>query len=331
MAVLETLAVDKLMLRGKGNEFNSFGRMFKSKTEALEAIASGDYTPTPGQQNAIIVISEGIMVYSFDLADFVHISQFAALGVQANKYIDIDGVNDYVEFDNAGDVLDFTKDWSIGVTLVGLTGPATSKKMTLFSRGGVHINLQALEIPTDPDQEVQINWGLYVTSDNDLFDANKRAQANTWYAPGNFSRLLFTYNASTKRLKYSIGNPETGAYAQRANLLISDSMILAQNINGGLCVGKGWTGSGGESFSGVNWNGGLNNLVGSHMELTGPQLIEYFQTGEAFESMELYSDLSFYAKMGEDTYPSVTDEKGLLTNGQLVNGTAADFKDIPTE
>ena len=30
MATLQTLAIDKLMLRGKGNEFNGFGRMFKS-------------------------------------------------------------------------------------------------------------------------------------------------------------------------------------------------------------------------------------------------------------------------------------------------------------
>ena len=31
------------------------------------------------------------------------------------------------------------------------------------------------------------------------------------------------------------------------------------------------------------------------------------------------------------TFPTVTDEKGVLTGGALVNGTAEDFKDIPTE
>ena len=49
MATLQTLAIDKLMLRGKGNEFNGFGRMFKSKQEAAEAVTSGDYDPIEGQ------------------------------------------------------------------------------------------------------------------------------------------------------------------------------------------------------------------------------------------------------------------------------------------
>ena len=71
---------------------------FKSKQEAVEAVASGDYDPVEGQVNAVLVLSEGIMIYSFDLADFVHISEFSAAGNQANRYIDLDGVNDYIEF-----------------------------------------------------------------------------------------------------------------------------------------------------------------------------------------------------------------------------------------
>lgn len=323
MATLQTLAIDKLMLRGKGNEFNGFGRMFNSKQDAVDAVASGDYNPTEGQVNAVLVLSEGIMIYSFDLADFVHISEFSAAGNQANRYIELDGVNDYIEFSNAGDALDFTKDWSIGVTLVGVTGPASSTKMSLFGRGGVQITLQAHAGST--------NWGLYVTSDNDLYNADKRAQANTWYAPGDFSRLLFVYTASDKRLKYFIGDPATGVYAQRANLSIPQTMVDGQNIAGGLCIGKEFSGVGGAGFSGINWNGGLNNLVVSNVAFTGPHLTEYFQTGEAFTAMELYSDVVAYAKLGEDTFPNVTDEKGLLTGGALVNGTVDDFKDIPTE
>lgn len=67
------------------------------------------------------------------------------------------------------------------------------------------------------------------------------------------------------------------------------------------------------------------------MEFTGPHLTEYFQTGEAFTAMELYADVTAYAKLGEDTYPNVTDEKGNLTGGTLVNGTEGDYKEIPTE
>jgi hypothetical protein len=150
-------------------------------------------------------------------------------------------------------------------------------------------------------------------------------------APSDFSRLLFVYTASDKRLKYFIGDPSTGSYAQRGNLAIPQTMVDGQNITGGLCIGKKWAGQGGSGFSGVNWHGGLNNLIVSNIAFTGPHLVEYFQTGEEFTSMELYSDVVAYAKLGEDTFPNVTDEKGLLTGGQLVNGTEADFKDIPSE
>ncbi|BAQ84234.1 hypothetical protein [uncultured Mediterranean phage uvMED] len=311
------------MLRGAGNEFNGFGRMFKSVDEANAAVANGDYNPTEGQVNAVLVLSAGIMIYSFDLQDFVHISEFSAAGNQANKYIELDGANDYIEFSNAGDVLDFTKNWSIGITLVGVTGAASASNMTLFGRGGVQITLKA--------QAGSTNWGLYVTSDNDLYNANGRAQANTWYAPSDFDRILFTYDAATKRLKYFLGSPASGTYAQRANLAIPQTMVDTQNIAGGLCIGKSWTGVGGAGFSGINWHGGLNNMIVSNMAFVGPQLDEYFQTGEEFTSMELYGDVVSYAKLGEDTFPTVTDEKGLLTGGALINGSNDDFKDIPTE
>ena len=161
--------------------------------------------------------------------DFVPLSEFSSVGNQSNKYIDLDGVNDYIGFSNAGDVLDFTKDWSIGLTLVGVTGPSSNENFTLFSRGGVHITLKANAAST--------NWGLYVTSNNDLFNVTSRAQANTWYRPNDFSRILFTYDATSRRLKYYLGDPSTGDYAMRANLAIPTSMVTSQDITGGLKIG----------------------------------------------------------------------------------------------
>lgn len=327
MQILKTLGVDTLSLRGKGTEFNSFSRLFKSKEEALQAVIDGDYVPQAGVTNAVIIVSEGIMIYSFDLQDFVHISEFVSAGNQANRYIKLDGVNDYIEFPTietgAQNVLDFTKDWSIGITLVGVTGYQTATNMTLFSRGGVHITLKA--------QQGSTNWGLYVTSNNSLYNAGLRAQANTWQAPAYFSRLLFTYSATDKRLRYFIGDPSTGAYVQRANLAISQTMIDGQDITGGLCIGKAWSGEGGSNFSGHPWNGGLNNLLIADITWNATAQTEFFQSGEEFVNMELYDDVVAYAKLGEDTYPNVSDEKGNLTGGQLVDGTAEDFVDIPTE
>jgi hypothetical protein len=318
MATLQTLAIDKLMLRGKGNEFNGFGRMFKSKQEAVEAVLSGDYDPVEGQVNAVLVLSEGIMIYSFDLADFVHISEFTAAGNQANRYIELDGVNDYIEFSGGNNhALDWTKDFTIGVTLVGLQAGSDAKFISLFSNGNNFISLR----------RGGSNWGLYVTSNGNGYQHG----ANTWFTPTDFTRFLFTYNAATKRLKWLAGDPSTGSFSQKANLLVQDSVINGNSPDGKLCIGKYHDSSAGSTFDLHYWDGGLNNLIVSDMEFTGPHLTEYFQTGEAFTSMELYADVTSYAKLGEDTFPNVTDEKGALTEGALINGTAEDFKNIPTE
>lgn len=326
MNILQTLGVNNLSLRGKGNEFNSFSRLFKNKSEALQAVVDGDYNPTEGITNAVIILGEGIMIYSFDLQDFVHISEFMSASNQANRYIKLDGVNDYIEFtdlkNDTNNILDFTKDWTIGITLVGVTGYPTAQNMTLFSRGGTHITLKA--------QEGSTNWGLYVTSKNDLYNTDGRAQANTWQAPNDFSRILFSYSKDTKRLRYIIGDPSTGSYVQRANLAIPQSMIDSQIIDDSLCIGKSWGGVGGSNFSGQPWNGGFNNLIISNIHFNSPFEIEFFQTGEDFKNMELYGDVVSYCKLGEDVYPEVSDEKDNMT-GVLVNGTESDFVDIPDE
>ncbi len=239
------------------------------------------------------------------------------------------GVNDYIEFTSlAGgteDVLDFTKDWTIGCTFVGLQTGSDNKKMDLFSNGKCHITLN----------RGGSNWGLYVTSNDDLHTTLPNnykefaATANTWHAPGELSRVLFTYDATTKYLKYFLGDPAAGTFAQRANMLIPQTMIDGQNPDGVLAIGKGFDGPGGVTFDGTPWDGGVDNLIVSDMVFSGPHLTEYFQTGAAFTSMELYADVKGYAKLGEDTYPEVTDEKGNMTGGALINGAADDFKDIP--
>jgi len=333
MDILDVLGVNGLALRGKGNEFNKFDRLFKSKLDAEESVATLDYQPIEGKLNTVLIAGEedAIQFWSFDLQKFEPLSEFSSAGNQSNKYIDLDGVNDFIEFDNADAVLDFTQNWTIGATLVGVTGASSALNMTLFSRGGVHITLKA--------HEGSSNWGLYVTSNNDLYNGTSRAQANTWYAPNDFSRIMFTYNATTKRLKYYLGDPSTGTYAMRANLSIPQSMVDSQDITGGLKIGSDWTGVGGSYFSGINWNGGVNNLIGSDMEFSGPFVEEYFQNQSSdpdnpdafFQQAEFYPDLTFYCKLGEDVYPNVSDEKSTLTNGELFNGSADDFKDIPTE
>ena len=115
-------------------------------------------------------------------------------------------------------------------------------------------------------------------------------------------------------------------------------MIDSQNLGSTLCIGKEWTGVGGSTFSGVNWDGGVNNFIASDMVLSGPFIEEYFQdqsgdpdapSSDSITSAEYYDDLVSFCKLGEDTFPNVVDTKGNLTGGALINGTDDDFVDIP--
>ena len=302
--------------------FNNAGPARPVKNDRITIVGSDSTKPLKAY---VTEATPDIKVASFD-GDSIY-----AAGYQADNYIQLDGVNDHIDLPTLGgatdDLLDFTKEWSLGITLVGVDAPSSAKKMTLFSRGGVHITLLA--------QQGSTNWGLYVTSDNDLYNTTKRAQANTWYAPGDFSRILFTYNPTTKYLKYYLGDPSTGSYGQRANLSISQTMIDGQNITGGIKIGAEWTGVGGSNFSGYHWDGGVNNFIASDMVFTGPFLDEYFQdvsgdpdapSSDSFTTAEYYDDVIAFCKLGEDTYPNVVDTLGNITNGELIGGTEDDFK-----
>jgi len=58
-------------------------------------------------------------------------------------------------------------------------------------------------------------------------------------------------------------------------------------------------------------------------------LHSYFESiGEEFSEQSWYSDLTSFAGLGEDPYPSVVDILGALTGGELMNGTEEDFLPI---
>ena len=313
--IIDVLGLNTLALRGKGTEFNKFSRFFSSKDDAIEAVTTGDYIPTPGQFNAVLILGIGIAIYSFDLQDFVALSELQAAGNQANRYIDLDGAQSYVEFTGlqggTEDVLDWTKDWSIGVTLVGLGATTNDNQMmTLFSNGNNAIYLR----------RGGSNWGLYVTG-----NANLQHGANTWVAPTATSRILLTFDATSKRLKYYLGEPSTGAYAQRANLLVNSNTLINE-VGTSLCIGKKVT----TNIGAIAWEGGINNLIIADRVLEGPQVTEFFQTGEEFPTHEYYPFLTTYARLGEDNYPAVTDDKDNAT-GELFDGLPSYFVDIPEE
>ena len=157
--------------------------------------------------------------------------------------IRLNGVDAYIEFsEGRTDVLDFTKDWSLGVTVVTQGSSVQGANLACFASGGVSLNLK---VQGEPSQTS--NWGSYNTSNGDLYHVTARFNTNTWAGPTDASRLLWIYTASTKKLAYYI-SCEEGSYSRKANIAVPQSAIDAQTPGTALCFSKPWTGTGGASF-----------------------------------------------------------------------------------
>lgn len=231
----------------------------------------------------------------------------------ANSYIALDGSNDYIEFAgkgaaNAG-LLDWDADWSIGINLMDFEVKSDQQFLCLFKSGSNAIFLR----------RGGTNYGLYVTGNNGA----TKIGANTWYAPEAGGKLLFTYDGTTnKRLAYYIGKAD-GTFAQRANYLVNTANIGGNTPGAEFCIGK-------PAANSIYYHGGLNNLVTADEKFAGPILDEYFAVQETYDQAGFYGDLSTWAKLGEDPFPTVVDTLSDLTGGELKNGTESDFVVIET-
>lgn len=238
------------------------------------------------------------------------------VGQISNAYIHFDGSNDYVEFSGKGaansGLLDWDQDWTIGMTLVEFDVNSDGKFITLFKSGSNAIMLR----------RGGSNHGLYVTGN----DGGTKIGANTWYAPNAGGKIMFTYDGTTnKRLKYYIGNVD-GTFSLRANYLVNTANIGGNTVGTEFCVGKKVTSN--NVAESLMFHGGANNLIIADEALAGPLVTEYFQVSETYDEASFYDDLTSWAKMGEDAYPSVVDTKGALTGGALIDGTEDDFVEI---
>ena len=71
-------------------------------------------------------------------------------------------------------------------------------------------------------------------------------------------------------------------------------------------------------------------MITADEKLAGPIVEEYFSLKETYDQASFYDDLSSWAKLGEDPFPTVADTKADLTGGELINGTDSDFVVIET-
>ena len=237
-------------------------------------------------------------------------------GQSANAYIHFDGSNDYVEFTGgATGLLDWSADWTIGISLVEFEVKADGKFITLFSSGQNAIMLR----------RGGSNHGLYLTGN----DGANKAGINTWYAPNPGGKLLFANDGTAGFLKYYIGNVD-GTFSLRGVANINSATSGNNNPGTNLCIGKRVSNN--AVAESLNYHGGLNNFIYADEAFANasPMISEYFGVNNTYDEASFYGDLNSWVKMGEDTYPNVVDTLGALTGGTLVDGTEEDFVEIVT-
>ncbi len=238
-------------------------------------------------------------------------------GVQASSYITFNGGDDYINF-TAGNTtlgyLDWTKDWTIGITLVGYPQHSDAKYQCLFASGNNVLMIR----------RGGTNQSLYIASNNTGYASQG---INTWTPISDGDRLQFEYNSTSKHLRYFKGQP--GATPQLVGTLTVNSNNITNNDPGDdFAIGRG---NGLTNYQELlHWDGGVNNFIGMQGPMGTTDRLSYFQSvGEAYDEQSWYADLNSWAKLGEDPYPNVVDTVGGLTGGELVNGTEEDF--VPIE
>ena len=236
------------------------------------------------------------------------------VGQFSNSFIRFDGSNDYVEFSTKGagnaDLLDWSKDWTIGVTLTEFDIASDGKFVTLFSSGENAIMLR----------RGGSNHGLYLTGNNGV----NKAGINTWYAPNAGGKLLFVNDGTVGFLKYYIGNID-GSFSLRGVVNIASATLSNNNPSTNFCIGKRVSNN--AVAESLMFHGGMNNVITADEAFANasPMIAEYFGVNETYDESSFYADLTSWAKMGEDIFPEVTDEKGVMTGGSLINGNEDDF------
>ena len=265
-------------------------------------------------------VPDGEFIAFRDLALQRLTTALEVVGQYSNSFIRFDGSNDYVEFTTKGadnaDLLDWTKDWTIGVTLTEFEVGSDGKFITLFSSGDNAIMLR----------RGGSNHGLYLTGN----DGANKAGINTWYAPNPGGKLMFANDGTNGFLKYYIGNVD-GTFALRGVVNIASATLGNNNPSTNFCIGKR-VGNNAVAES-LMFHGGMNNTIiaAEAFANASPLITEYFQVNETYDESTFYADLTSWVKMGENDFPEVTDTKGVMTGGALIDGNEDDFVIISSD
>ena len=229
-------------------------------------------------------------------------------------HANLDGADDHLEIAlvNNTEVLSWTEDWSIGFHLVEIHNATEGLKRTIATRGsnGIYFSKGAG------------NWGFYATAVDGHHDpaSNEGMShshgANTWFVPPDDSKHLFTYLASTGKLRWYCDDV-LRATVQMTTTEMTKGVLATDTLN----IGDSMAGYYGSSY----WDGHIDNLLLMTTNLVdnSAQVTEYFSNSD-FESHLEYSDkiLSWFKLDPDpDTYPAIADSVGDST-GTHVGGNA---------
>jgi len=255
---------------------------------------------------------------SYDFIFTEPASTLLAAVPESEQKVNLDGSDDHINIpmDSNNPVLNWDESWSIGFTAEEIHDAASGVgvKRTIATRGtnGIY-----LIIGTG-------NVGFYASATDGFYDpANNQGMthahgANTWYpSPANV-KWLFTYNHTTGKLKWYVGELSgLPAYVQRGTITMTATERTINQSSEDLNIGDGMDGHYGSTY----FDGHLDDLLITNNEMTGQQIVDYY-TDDDFQSHE-YSEHIISLYNFNQVFPDVEDQVGSY-NGTHQGSTNSD-------
>ena len=241
--------------------------------------------------------------------DLIYTSQTPALlgTPESEQKVNLDGSDDHINIpmDSNNPVLNWDESWSLGFTAEEIHDATSGVgvKRTIATRGtnGIY-----LIIGTG-------NVGFYASATDGFYDpANNQGMthahgANTWYPTPASVKWLFTYNHTTGKLRWHVGevvNGATPSHTQRGVVTMTATERTINQSTEDLNIGDAMDGHYGSTY----FDGHLDDLLITNNELTGQQIVDYY-TDDDFQSHE-YSEHIVSSYNFNQVFPAVLDEVG---------------------
>ena len=249
----------------------------------------------------------GVASQSYDFIFTPQVSALLATTPEVEQKVNLDGSDDHINIpmDSGNPVLNWDESWSLGFTAEEIHDATSGVgvKRTIATRGtnGIY-----LIIGTG-------NVGFYASATDGVYDpANNQGMthahgANTWYPTPASVKWLFTYNHTTGKLRWHVGeviNGATPSHTQRGVVTMTTTERTINQSTEDLNIGDAMDGHYGSTY----FDGHLDDLLITNNELTGQQIVDYY-TDDDFQSHE-YAEHIVSSYNFNQVFPNVDDQVG---------------------